>query len=96
MNWYQAKQRNPKLGPWGDADKDGVVVTRFEHGLKETSHPSYQAWTYAMLLKGFNEVVYEENEAFNLAAIGDELAHAEQFDDGDLGFFESESTRHSG
>lgn len=42
-------------------DKDWVVVTRFEHGLKETSHPSYQAWTYAMLLKGFNEVVYEEN-----------------------------------
>ncbi|MDD2487642.1 MAG: DUF2075 domain-containing protein [Candidatus Gracilibacteria bacterium] len=42
-------------------DKDGVVATRFEHGLKDTSHPSYQAWTYAMFLKGFNQVVYEEN-----------------------------------
>lgn len=42
-------------------EKDAVVITRFEHWNKEVSHPSYQAWTYAMLLKGFNEVVYEEN-----------------------------------
>lgn len=25
MNWYQAKQRNPKLNPFGDADKDKVI-----------------------------------------------------------------------
>lgn len=42
-------------------DKDAVVKTRFQHGLKETSHPSYQAWSYAMLMKGFNTVVYNEN-----------------------------------
>lgn len=42
-------------------DKDGIVLTRFEHWLKETNHPAYQAWSYAMLLKGFNETVYEEN-----------------------------------
>lgn len=53
-----------ELKQWSDiniTDKDAVVETRFEHWLKETSHPSYQAWTYAMLLKWFNEVVYEEN-----------------------------------
>ncbi|MBX9809934.1 DUF2075 domain-containing protein [Candidatus Gracilibacteria bacterium] len=53
-----------ELKQWSDidiTDKDGVVVTRFEHGLKETNHPSYQAWSYATLLKGFNETVYNEN-----------------------------------
>ena len=42
-------------------DKDAIVKTRFQHGLKETNHPSYQAWSYAMLLKGFNSFVYNEN-----------------------------------
>lgn len=42
-------------------DKDGVVLTRFEHGLKEVSHPSYQAWSYTMLLRGFNSYIYENN-----------------------------------
>jgi len=39
--------------------KDAVVVTRFLHGEKETPHPSYQAWSYAAILQGFNEAVYE-------------------------------------
>ncbi len=39
-------------------DRDGVVSTRFAHGEKETSHPSYQAWSYASLLTSFNEAVY--------------------------------------
>jgi DUF2075 family protein len=42
-------------------DRDGVVVTRFAQGEAEVSHPSYQAWSYASLLKGFNEAVYEGN-----------------------------------
>lgn len=42
-------------------EKDGIVKTRFQHGLQETNHPSYQAWSYAMLLKGFNSFVYNEN-----------------------------------
>lgn len=48
-------QRTEKTG------KDGIVVTRFEHGPQETNHPSYQAWSYASLLSGFNQVVHEEN-----------------------------------
>lgn len=39
-------------------DKDGVVVTRFARGEAEANHPSYQAWSYAALLTGFNEAVY--------------------------------------
>ncbi len=42
-------------------EKDAIVRTRFAHGVKETSHPSYQAWTYAMLLKGFNREVYDHD-----------------------------------
>eukprot|EP01090_Pellita_catalonica_P012885 TRINITY_DN291_c0_g1_i3.p1 TRINITY_DN291_c0_g1~~TRINITY_DN291_c0_g1_i3.p1 ORF type:complete len:619 (-),score=82.68 TRINITY_DN291_c0_g1_i3:1039-2895(-) len=42
-------------------DKDGLVRTRFQHGERETSHPSYQVWSYASLLNGFNATVEEEN-----------------------------------
>ena len=38
-------------------DKDAVVLTRFSHGIEETNHPSYQAWSYATLLYSFNETV---------------------------------------
>ena len=41
--------------------KDGVVNTRFERGPQDTSHPSYQVWSYAMLLHGFNEAVYNSD-----------------------------------
>jgi len=53
-----------ELKQWSDVektDKDGVVKTRFKSGLVETSHPSYQAWSYASLLKNFNETVYTDN-----------------------------------
>ena len=50
-----------ELEQWESArktDRDGVVCTRFAHGEKEASHPSYQAWSYASLLTSFNEAVY--------------------------------------
>lgn len=53
-----------ELKQWQSAeltDKDGIVKTRFKHGIKETSHPSYQAWSYAALLKGFNSAIEDEN-----------------------------------
>jgi hypothetical protein len=37
---------------------DGIVRTRFARGEADTSHPSYQAWSYASLLSNFNEAVY--------------------------------------
>jgi uncharacterized protein len=42
-------------------DKDAVVITRFKYGEKETSHPSYQAWSYKRLLEDYNQTVEEEN-----------------------------------
>jgi DUF2075 family protein len=50
-----------ELKQWSEvqlSEKDGIVNTRF---FGEVSHPSYQAWSYAALLEGFNETVYEEN-----------------------------------
>lgn len=41
-------------------DKDAIVATMFKWGRQETNHPSYQAWSYAALLYGFNETVYNE------------------------------------
>jgi uncharacterized protein len=52
-----------ELKQWQEAsltEKDGVVETRFKHGLKETSHPSYQAWSYKCLLEDYNQIVQEE------------------------------------
>ncbi|MEN1529163.1 ATP-binding protein, partial [Pseudomonas aeruginosa] len=39
--------------------KDAIVRTALGNGLREVVHPSYQAWSYATLLEGFNEAVYE-------------------------------------
>jgi DUF2075 family protein len=51
-----------ELKQWEDVyktEKDGIVTTRFAQGPAEVSHPSYQAWSYAELLRSFNESVYE-------------------------------------
>lgn len=50
-----------ELKQWSESsltDKDGLVITRFGKRLQETSHPSYQAWTYASLLRDYNEYIY--------------------------------------
>lgn len=40
--------------------KDAIVVTYLAQSQREQVHPSYQAWSYASLLEGFNEAVYQE------------------------------------
>ena len=42
-------------------EMDGVVRTRYAHGEAHTSHPSYQSWSYAELLRNFNETVYGDD-----------------------------------
>lgn len=52
-----------ELKQWQQAElseKDGVVITRFKHGLKETAHPSYQVWSYKCLLEDYNQTVQQE------------------------------------
>ena len=41
-------------------EKDAMVMTPHRYGYRDALHPSYQAWSYAMLLNGFSTVVYEE------------------------------------
>lgn len=38
---------------------DGVVRTHVAGGEANTSHPSYQSWSYAELLRNFNATVDE-------------------------------------
>ncbi|QDG57161.1 DUF2075 domain-containing protein [Pseudomonas sp. NIBRBAC000502773] len=41
--------------------KDAIVKTALGGGVVETIHPSYQVWSYAALLEGFNEAVYDKS-----------------------------------
>ena len=41
--------------------KDGIVETVTGRALRETTHPSYQAWSYASLINSYNQTVYDEN-----------------------------------
>lgn len=42
------------------SDKDGILIAnRGGRSESEGPHPSYQAWSYATLLNGFNEAVYD-------------------------------------
>ena len=53
-----------ELKQWTEArrtGKDAVVETFLGGQLREVPHPSYQAWTYAVLLEDFNETVQTEN-----------------------------------
>ncbi|RYE16050.1 MAG: DUF2075 domain-containing protein, partial [Sphingobacteriaceae bacterium] len=53
-----------ELKQWQEVEltaKDAIIRTRFKHGMSDSLHPSYQAWSYAALLNGFNETVYQEN-----------------------------------
>jgi len=52
-----------ELKQWSEAtvtNKEGLVSTYLGGGIRDTNHPSYQAWSYAAYLKGFNEAVYTE------------------------------------
>lgn len=53
-----------ELKQWSKATattKDAIVKTAMGGGLVETIHPSYQVWSYAALLEGFNEAVYDKS-----------------------------------
>ena len=53
-----------ELKQWTDVaatQKDAIVNTFIGKGLREVTHPSYQAWTYAALIRDFNVEVQEGN-----------------------------------
>lgn len=41
--------------------KEAIVKTPMRHGIVETTHPSYQAWSYASLIEDYNENVQQES-----------------------------------
>lgn len=52
-----------ELKQWQNAqltESDAIILTRFKHGIRETLHPSYQAWSYKCLLEDFNATVQEQ------------------------------------
>lgn len=52
-----------ELKQWSKVEKtmeDAIVRTALGGGLRSAVHPSYQAWSYASLLSGFNEAVHSE------------------------------------
>jgi uncharacterized protein len=60
-----------ELKQWTEArsvGRDGVVETFLGRGYRETVHPSYQAWSYAALMEGFNTAVYEGGIALHPCA----------------------------
>ncbi|UUY07681.1 DUF2075 domain-containing protein [Pseudomonas sp. J452] len=70
----EAGQKNAvliELKQWSSSrlsEKDAIIVTALGKGLNETVHPSYQAWSYASLLEGFNEAVYDRSIALRPCA----------------------------
>ncbi len=48
--------------------KDAIVITFLAKAEREVVHPSYQAWSYASLLEGFNEAVYGDGIAIRPCA----------------------------
>jgi hypothetical protein len=62
-----------ELKQWSEASltgKDGVIAARRGGAApeREGAHPCYQAWSYAALLEGFNEAVYERSVALSPCA----------------------------
>lgn len=52
-----------ELKQWESAaatGQDGIVETYVGHGLRRVVHPSYQAWSYSVYFKSFNEAVYKD------------------------------------
>jgi len=53
-----------ELKQWQTAqktDKDAIVKTQLGGGVRETNHPSYQAWSYSALIQEYNETVRHES-----------------------------------
>ena len=53
-----------ELKQWTDvlhSDLDDHVRTILGGGIRDVTHPSYQAWSYKSHLEEFNEYVYENN-----------------------------------
>lgn len=59
--------------------KEAIVKTVINRGVRETTHPSYQAWSYAALIKDYNENAQkEEIQLFPCAYLHNYINQGEQ------------------
>jgi hypothetical protein len=73
-----------ELKQWNFAEKtdmDGIVRTMYEDGIKDTTHPSYQAFTYCMLLQDYKESVQKHYVRLKAAAYLHNCANTESLTD---------------
>ena len=79
-----------ELKQWTHADavegKDGIVSTFTGKALREVTHPSYQAWSYASLINNYNQEIYDRNVGLHPCAflhnynlIADDPINGEQY-----------------
>src|SRR5699024_4235430 len=48
--------------------KEAILKTYLGGGIRETAHPSYQAWSYASLIKDYNENVQNDHVKLHTCA----------------------------
>ncbi|ADC51474.1 DEAD-like helicase domain fused to uncharacterized conserved domain protein [Alkalihalophilus pseudofirmus OF4] len=57
-----------ELKQWEEVEsiegKEAIVKTVINRGIRETPHPSYQAWSYAALIKDYNENAQKREISF--------------------------------
>ncbi len=57
-------------------DRDGIVRTALGGAIRDTTHPSYQALSYAQTLSSFNEAVYTKTVSVSACAFTHNLMSA--------------------
>jgi DUF2075 family protein len=73
-----------ELKQWSKVEttqKDAIVKTALGGGVRETNHPSYQAWSYASLIEDYNETVRLESIALKPCAYLHNLDSRESIND---------------
>ena len=96
LSGYDARKKNSiiiiELKQWTHANavegKDGIVSTFTGRAIREVTHPSYQAWSYASLIDSYNQDVYDKNVSLhpcaflhNYSLSDDDPLNSEQYKD---------------
>jgi hypothetical protein len=73
-----------ELKQWSSVEvtqEDGIVRTALGGGIRNTTHPSYQALSYAQTLSSFNEAVFTKTVSVNACAFTHNLTSAQEIRD---------------
>ena len=85
-----------ELKQWEKCDavegKDGIVSTFTGHAIREVTHPSYQAMSYANLIKDFNEELYHSQDDTGMKPMPDTYLEENYIKEKSKEFFDVELT----